>query len=485
MSLQTPVPPLFIADMQAMLGVEEAARLEAALETAPAVSVRLNPRKPILSDPFADMETEPVPWCAYGVRLHSRPLFTLMPEMHGGAFYVQEESSMIHSHIISQIHGGRPARVLDLCAAPGGKTGAMLGALPAGSVVVANEYARPRATVLAENIAKLGYPDVIVTSGDAALWGVASQQFDIIAADAPCSGEGMMRKEDVARSQWSRSLTESCAVMQRDILTGALPALKTGGYLIYSTCTFNRREDEDIAEWLISEHGLEPVEIMADPSWGIRQGLSDTAPALRFMPHLTRGEGLFAAVFRKTAASPGETIPASGRNRNAKNRRGGANAPARQGVNPAECHGWLRDPESMMWRSDACGVTAISPDAETLRLSVPEGIKVLSAGLRVATVKGNDMVPSPELALSTILHPGAFTEVELTRDDALRFLRRESFPLPAETPRGYVLVSHNGVALGWMKNLVNRANNLWPAPWRIRLGNKQLFDNASGICHES
>jgi len=180
----------------------------------------------------------PVSWCANGLTLPQRPAFTFTPQFHAGLFYVQEPASMIHESIVKQIvDNDKPVKLLDLCAAPGGKTTAAINALPDGSLVVANEYDAKRSSILKENLEKWGYPDTIVVNSDVAKLCKACGNFDIVIADVPCSGEGMMRKEEMARKQWSRGLIEQCRLLQREILSHADSAVTPGGYLIYSTCT--------------------------------------------------------------------------------------------------------------------------------------------------------------------------------------------------------------------------------------------------------
>lgn len=451
--------PDFIDSMRPLLG-ERTADFISALEASPEVAVRLNPRKSTGRQLF---EGEPVGWCDTGLYLHGRPVFTLMPQMHGGAFYVQDASSMIYKHIFRHIikltgSYGCPARVLDMCAAPGGKTTAIIDALDTNTVVVANEYVGKRASVLAENLAKWGHPHCIVTNSDTSAFADTSR-FDIVAVDAPCSGEGMMRKDEEAVAQWSPALVEDCARLQRKILDDACAALRPGGFLIYSTCTFNTRENEDNAAWLRDRYGLEPVEIPIHPSWRIIGALSGEIPCMRFMPHYTRGEGLFAVVFRK----PDEGCrPASA----LKHRPSGRFSAAK---NITAAKEWLEPTADWRVFERKGELFAFSCSVERMEASLGKGVRILSAGVPVATVKGKDIVPSPELALSLALREGAFPDAALDRDQALTYLRREAVTLPDGYGKGYVTVSHDGIKLGFVKNIGSRANNLYPQQWRIRM----------------
>lgn len=300
------LPEEFKIMLHDLLG-DEASDLIGALDSPPVTSVRINRRKP-----GAEFdETTPVPWCRSGLYLSTRPEFILDPLLHAGAYYVQDASSMIYESVIEILlpklfadksPSGKDTKkvsVLDLCAAPGGKTTAMINALPEGSYITANEYSNKRVGALRENIAKWGYGNVKVINFDSSVYASMGPTYDIVAVDAPCSGEGMMRKEEVARTQWSHQLIEQCASLQKEILINAEKCLKPGGFLIYSTCTFNRLENESNAEFIMKELSLEPVDLEFPQEWGISGGIDTELPVYRFMPHKTKGEGLFLAVFRK------------------------------------------------------------------------------------------------------------------------------------------------------------------------------------------
>lgn len=292
---QPEIPQSFIDKMESQIGAEECAQLVAALNESPSVSIRLNRKK--VNEPgsfisrFKDYGVTPVEWCDSGFYLDRRPDFAHDPLLHAGAYYVQEAASMIYESVGRQLLPGLKAgigsclRVLDLCAAPGGKTTALLNALEGNYILVANEYDRKRAKILKENLDKWGDPNVIITNSNTEAFSRLEDYFDVVAVDAPCSGEGMMRREAVARTQWSTGLVESCAALQRVILNDAAATLKPGGFLIYSTCTFNPEENEQNAAWLENLYGLLPV----------------IAPR-RFMPHREKCEGLFVAAFQKPGA---------------------------------------------------------------------------------------------------------------------------------------------------------------------------------------
>lgn len=485
----------------------EAEALIAALDTPPAVALRLNRRKAPASlrdSPYPDLypdlypDMTPVSWCADGRYLSARPLFTLNPLLHAGVFYVQDASSMIYQQIIEKIiekikaqsdpdcsHRailGDPLRVLDFCAAPGGKTTAIINALPDGAQVVANEFVAARGKILRENLEKWGFPNVITTGSDSVTFAALGECFDIIAVDAPCSGEGMMRKDDDARSQWSKALTLQCAALQKVILRDIASILKPGGFLIYSTCTFNIEENELNSAFIRDELGLTPIPVDDLRLEGIEEAAralpidADSTPieALRFMPHLTRGEGLYVSVFRKDADADSTDVeriitpdnldmPESGKSKKKKLNKKGTNTPKTDIPAPE----WMDS--DMDFQLNGTLVSAMPKAMLPLKdILLRAGVRITGAGLPAAEVKGRDLIPDSRAVLSAAFRDDAFPGVELSEEDALRFLRRESFPLPDGNPKGFIIVKYEGHPLGLMKNIGNRANNLYPQSWKIK-----------------
>lgn len=446
--------------MRETLGDVEGAALVAALDTEAVTGVRLNARK--VGEWPSEIDGEAVPWCAQGLVLHSRPQFTLMPEWHGGLFYVQEPASMVVGEVARRLAerlGNGPIRYLDSCAAPGGKTTAVLSALPDDAFVVANEFIPARANILSENISKWGATNAAVCNGDTKVFRKLRRAFDIVAVDAPCSGEGMMRKDEEARRQWSEGLVAQCAALQREILDNVWEALKPGGFLIYSTCTFNRTEDEDMLHYIVEELGGESVDTGLSEEFGIPGSIDPSLHAVRFMPHRTCGEGLFLGVIRK----PGEYAPETRKTRTPKGNKG------KGAVVPPQLTALLKEPEKMTFsqRPDECWQGVPAPHADLVR-ELEQATRVVTAGVRLGTVKGKSRVPDSTLALSTSLREDAFPRVEVTLETALNYLRRQAVALPAESPRGITLLTYRGAALGFVKNLGNRANNMYPQHWRIR-----------------
>lgn len=402
------------------------------------------------------MDGEAVPWCAAGIYLPVRPKFTLDPAMHQGAYYVQDASSMFIAEAISQIRRRLPQggalKYLDACAAPGGKTTAAIDALPEGSLVVANEFDPRRAHILVENVIKWGYPNIVISRGDTAQFKALKGEFDIIAVDAPCSGEGMMRKDRIAVEQWTPQLVEQCAERQRKILSNVLPALRAGGFLIYSTCTFNATENEDIVDWLTNEYDLEVVLLEVNPDWGI----VNNSRGIHFYPSHVKGEGLFISVLRSTSTTPSRRLKDSA-------------TKVPKVTKPHAAQRWLTNGREFIVEESDAQVTAYPRSWHADIKRYDRTLTTLLQGVTLATKKGKSLIPTQQLAMSICLDTTLHPTVEVDRDTALNYLRREALTLPADTPKGYTLLLHNGLPLGWVNNLGNRANNLYPEAWRIRL----------------
>lgn len=451
------LPEAFKARIADSLGKEIADVLLPALNTEPDTSIRININKPPHSPLYKDMEE--VAWCRSASYLKERPRFTMNPLLHAGAFYVQDASSTVYETLVRNLGLESPVRAADLCAAPGGKTTAVLNALPEGSVMLANEFVGSRANILRENLCKYGYPDVIVTNADVARLKKMKGMFDLICVDAPCSGEGMMRKEAAARTQWSEGLIKQCAALQREIIDDAVEMLAPGGYLIYSTCTFNTEEDEDNAAYIADTCGLTPVETGLAGRFGIQPEVKGTIPCLRFMPGFTRGEGLFVSVFRKEEG-PAGSEPKKRKKSVKKGKAGGADAKML-----ADAGKWVTGGREIHRHGDS--LLALSAATAEMIDRIPKDVRIMAAGVELAEIKGKDLIPSHALAMSTA-SARTFAEVELTEEEALRYLSREAITLPPDTPKGYITVTFDGFPLGMVKNLGNRCNNLYPQEYRIR-----------------
>lgn len=350
--------------------------------------------------------------------------------------------------------GGTPVRMLDLCAAPGGKSTLAAAALPEGSLLVSNEYVRSRAMVLKENVIKWGQDRIVVTNNAPADFGALGSVFDVVLVDAPCSGEGMFRKDAGAVAEWSEANVRMCAERQRQILTDVWDCLVPGGVLIYSTCTYNRTENEETLEWLVGEFGAEslPVE---HPFDGIVEGDSPVH-GYHFYPHRTVGEGFFIGVLRKT---DGSAAPP----RKEKRRK-----PEKSTVLPADVRAYIREPEryAPYRTAEAWGVLPAEHAAWVEELD--RRLCVLYKGCELAEAESRKLKLLPSLALWQGLALGHCTPYDLDRSAALSFLKKEDIPAPGLSG-DWLLVTYRGLPLGWCKNLGNRLNNYYPKEWRIRM----------------
>lgn len=521
------LPSEFIEQTRQLMGEAECNALCRALQADEPVSIRTNTGKNAPAPPQA----HPVPWTDNGFYLNRRPAFTFDPLFHAGFYYVQEAASMFIAQAVRR-YVNRPVVMLDLCAAPGGKSTLVRNCLPQGSLLVANEVMRARSQVLAENLIKWGNPEVIVTNNDPADFSRLEERFDVILTDVPCSGEGMFRKDDRAISEWSSEGVELCWKRQRRIVADIWPCLKQGGILIYSTCTFNREENEDNVAWIASTLGAEVLPVDTETEWGITGNLTgEDFPVYRFLPHHTSGEGLFVAVLRKKPDSEAgnfcftrenthreeadgchagnggewfadgispsgdseeekpasvysrrtiaETIytDAERRGRKAEGFRKGGKGKAMQkgskvsGVSfPKETEAWIQHAGNFSFRMEDTLAIAIPADYAGFYDELKESLRILHTGITLAELKGKDWMPSHTLAMSTVLCKDAFPQTDLTLAQALSYLRREAIILDSSVPKGYVLVTYRHVPLGFVKNLGNRANNLYPQEWRIRSG---------------
>ena len=409
------LPEGYIRHLAEIVGPEVAERFQTALSQEPSVSVRLHPfKRPSVPDPLTE-GAETVPWNEWGRFLTVRPSFTLQPFFHAGAYYVQDSSAMFAGWVFRQLldaretDADRPVRVLDLCAAPGGKTTDLAASLRMRFgdrfLLVANEVMRQRSAVLSDNVAVWGDPNVMVTCADPRAFAAFEGFFDYILADVPCSGEGMFRKDEKAVRDWSLSTVALCAARQKRILSDVWPALRAGGALVYSTCTFSRAENDETLAWICAQLGAESVKPEA-----AFEGVLETPYGHLLVPGCVRGEGQYVAAVRK-------------------------------GDGPAAS------------RLTADSLQKLHP----LRYGFPEGVQ-----------KGRDFVPDPDSPLSLAYARGTWPEAEVDRETALRFLHRDSLVLP-DAPRGYVVLTHGGLPLGLVKNLGSRCNNLLPPSRRIMM----------------
>lgn len=454
------LPEQFISRMQRELGVAEAEALCAALETEPSTSVRLNPAK------MAEQKWGGgrVAWSDYGYLLGERPAFTLDPDFHAGAYYVQEASSQFAGYIVSMAVGGAEAckgqRVLDMCAAPGGKSTHYATLVGKEGLVVANEINRSRAAVLADNARKWGLGNMVVTCNDSARVADFEEWFDVVAVDAPCSGEGMFRKLDEACEQWSEANVAMCAERQWEILQNAFRSLKPGGVLLYSTCTFNRTEDEDVVGRACEEFGDELLAVDDIPigdDWGVVTGREGVFQTFRFFPHRLTGEGMFMAVARKAGL-------ATSRRRMPKARRKVMEAVDKRTAQ--ELSRWVNESEQM--RFFAAGDTLYGCRKEHYdEVEALAGtLAVIYSGVAMGQVFKGKLKPDGALALYAGVNHDAVACCEVDEQEALKFLRKQDMDA-AQFSEGVNMVLYGGRPLGFVKRVGARVNNMYPNSLRI------------------
>ena len=402
------------------------------LQQSSSVSIRLNPFKTSETTQVADnLVPTHVAWCAEGFYLNSRPNFTFDPLFHAGAYYVQEASSMFLSHVLRHLVR-KPVALLDLCAAPGGKTTCARTAIKEGSIVLSNEPINKRAQILAENIQKFGHSDVVVTNNYPRDYKKTKLSFDVIVADVPCSGEGMFRKDPQAIAEWSEQNVENCWKLQRSIIADIWDNLKPGGLLIYSTCTFNAHENEENIAWILSQYDAKLLEVPTENTWNITGSLIENPlkegqpfPVYRFIPGFTQGEGLFMAIIKKGGTS-----------------------------------------------------TNLEPNSEKLVAEANKKLKVMVHGVKQGIIKGKKIIPDHSLALAINGDRSSYPNVEIDYETAIKYLRHEAIMLSAVAPKGIVTLTYRGHAIGFANNLGNRANNLYPQEWRIKsshIPNEQII----------
>lgn len=451
------LPQSLIQSLKNVTGFDEQAFQSVHQSGEQITSIRLNSKKIsslLNAENLQSIPHSPVPWCKNAYYLEQRPLFTIDPIFHAGAYYVQEASSMFLWHVLSQvIEKPGEEKVLDVCAAPGGKS-TLLANYFTNGLIVSNEVIKSRANILVENITKWGDDHVVVTNNDPKDFQQLPNYFDVMVIDAPCSGSGLFRKDPNAIQEWSEDNVQMCSQRQQRILVDVLPALKEDGLLIYSTCSYSKIEDEAIADWLVQECELENIAINIHPEWGIVETCSDKiqAKGYRFYPDKVKGEGFFISVFKKKNSSETKKLKEQP-----------LLQPSKQEIQVLA---------SFMQLPNEYGLFKHTEFLKALPQKWMQTVKELSAclyikkaGIDLGAVKGKDFVPQHELAISCIPITNVNT-IHLSKEQALQYLRRKEFAIDAEK-KGWAIVKNQDIALGWIKNLPNRINNYYPQEWRI------------------
>ena len=439
------LPQALLNSLEGVKGFNEEIFIKVHESGGQVTSVRLNPNK----NSKLKTQNSKIPWCETGFYLESRPSFTFDPLFHAGCYYVQEASSMFLEQALKQtVDLSQPLKVLDLCAAPGGKSTHLLSLISKESLLVSNEVIRSRANILTDNIVKWGCSNVVVTNNDPGNFQRLENYFDVIVVDAPCSGSGLFRRDPEAIDEWSEQNVALCSQRQQRILADILPALKNEGVLIYSTCSYSKEEDEEICNWLVNELKVESLKLKVEENWNIIQ--SDGG--YRFWPDKVKGEGFFIACFRKTGDNDEEIYLRK--------------------IKPEKFS--VKEMEILNKNVNAEGLAFLRH--EEIIYSVPEKLladinflssklRVVNCGTRIGEIIKDKLVPDHALALSNIISD-KISRLELDHEQAIQYLKKKELKLQTDK-KGWSLVTHQGHQLGWINILPNRINNYYPKELRI------------------
>ena len=429
------------------------------------VSVHMNPEKPVFQEGRWRVEIpEPpfeisgkVPWAPDAYYLTARPSFTLDPLFHAGAYYVQEASGMFLAFALRHITDlSRKLKILDLCAAPGGKSTMIQSIVSPESLLVSNEVIKSRVPVLHQNMTKWGRANGIISNNDPAHFKQLAGFFDVILIDAPCSGSGLFRRDPEAAANWSPDLVRLCSQRQQRILSDAWDSLREDGFLVYSTCSYSKEENENMLDMIFEQYSCNSIPLSPDPNWKIVETLSDKAGArgYRFYPDKVLGEGFFLAVIQKKQAVV--SLRAIKINQN----------PARISKSAEEQIRTWTEKGSMNYLPVGESIHALPAGLQNDFDLLKNNLYLKKAGVRIGKAGETDWIPDHELALACILRDDV-ASMDLSKRDALHFLRGEPFDMPA-IGKGWRAACFLGQRMGWVKSLDKRMNNYYPKSWRIR-----------------
>lgn len=417
-----------------------------ALNQPTPISIRFNPTKNV----EIEFDSKPINWCSNAYYLSERPKFTLDPLFHSGVYYPQEAGSMFLESVLKQLDLPNDPIILDLCAAPGGKSSLISSFLNNKGLLISNEVIQSRSKILKENLIKWGNQNTIVTNNDPKDFNRIIDFFDCIVVDAPCSGEGMFRKDLEARKEWNEANVDLCASRQRRIVMDVWNSLKPNGYLVYSTCTFNSFENEDNIKWFLANLSCEITNI--DPK-DFKNGRENIGAYS--LPHLLDAEGFYICVLKKvTNNKPSQFRKNKNFNKNLKISK-----------NIPQISKFINSSNAVIleWNSFLFA-TPINFTSEIICLQ--ENLRILKLGTELGTLVKNDLIPNHSLAMDN--ESCVFVDrIELNKIEALQYLKGETFPLIAS--KGYHLVCYKNIPLGWIKHIGTRFNNLYPKEWRIRI----------------
>ena len=412
-------------------------------------SVRLNPLK------FSETKNPPlggggaVLWAEDGFYLSERPSFTFDPLFHAGCYYVQEASSMFLEQALKQtVDLSKPIKVLDLCAAPGGKSTHIQTLISKDSLLVSNEVIQSRVPVLKDNMIKWGSENVIITNNDPKDFSRLENYFDVIVVDAPCSGSGLFRRDPEAIEEWSENNVKLCSLRQQRIIADVLPALKKNGILIYSTCSYSREEDEDICKWMDGKFQIANFKIQINPDWKI----VESPYGYRFWADKLKGEGFFLACFQKKDGNDYSSVKTK-------------NKPAL--LNKKEIaiiETWIGKKAMQYFRRNDI-IYAIPENLCGDFSFLTEHLRVQYAGVAVGEIIRDKLIPHHALAMSNLLHD-SIPCVRVNYETAIDYLKKKEIKIQA-SGKGWHLVEFEGHNLGWINVLPSRINNYYPKELRI------------------
>ena len=418
-------------------------------------SIRINPAKTFDPNEFFPA-TEKIPWSTNGYYLPTRPSFTLDPLFHAGAYYVQEASSMFLEEAVRQtcdLSGN--VKALDLCASPGGKSTLLQSLLSADSLLVSNEVIKTRVNTLSGNITKWGAANVVVTNNDPKDFQRLPAFFDLLVADAPCSGSGLFRKDNDAISEWSLNNVEGCSQRQQKILADVLPTLKEGGVLIYSTCSYSQKENEEVADLLAENYGMKSIPLSVNEYPGIVETFSEKhhCAGYRFYPDKIKGEGFFIAAFRKVS---GDDLPSPPKKLKSAL------------VSNAEAellHPYLANSNRFSFIKQDEDILAIPKELLGSLSDIQSALYIKKAGVKMGALIRGELIPAHELAVSTDL-AAIFPKINVSIPTALDYLRRKNINVDI-TEKGWAFINYAEHTLGFIKILPGRVNNYYPKELRI------------------
>jgi NOL1/NOP2/sun family putative RNA methylase len=456
------LPTALIESLKKIKHFDEITFINAHHQSEKVTSIRLNNKKSVSLTTtdvteILNVQVQQVPWCNSGIYLSERPSFTLNPLLHAGAYYVQEASSMfIEQFFLQQVDVKKNLKVLDLCAAPGGKSTLIQSLISAESLLVSNELIKQRVNVLTENLSKWGAENVIVTNNEPIHFAALKNYFDVIVVDAPCSGSGLFRKDQNAIAEWSEENVVQCGIRQKNILTDIMPCLKNDGVIIYSTCSYSISENEMITDWLKENFEVESLPIKYEAIWGIEETTSDIYKnyGYRFYPNKVKGEGFFVAGFKKSSKIE-ESTTHFVKNKNEK-----ISAAETQGISK-----YVKNIHNYFYVHQKNEILAMPSFLQNDLYFIQSKLYIKKAGVKLGSIIRNELIPNHELALSNLIGLNV-ASIAVSKETALQYLRKAEIHIDTNL-KGWVLIAYKNFVLGWIKILPNRINNYYPKEWRI------------------